>query len=260
MIPKVIHYCWFGKNSKSEIICKCIESWKKYCPEWRIKEWNEDNTNIDNIPYMREAYEAGKWAFVSDVARFIALYEEGGIYLDTDVELLKPIDNRLLERGFFIFENARTIATGLGMGAEKHNEVIRDLLRNYERNHFNKNNFKVNSMMDRTVFIESFPELNWNNSDQIVDNVFFMSSKTYGENMKHYGTRSWADLPEYTISGDMKIKRILRNPVIFRNLERNSMGRKLLPIYTFLAYDLLDMGPVFYLKLFSRKIRRNLQR
>lgn len=259
MIPKIIHYCWFGRNSKSEIISKCIESWRKNCPGWEIKEWNEDNVAIDRFPYMKEAYEAGKWAFVSDVARLVILYENGGIYLDTDVELLQPMDTKLLKRPFFIFENGRTIATGLGFGAEKHDKTVRKLLSNYERTHYDKNHFKVNTMMDKAVFIKCFPNLKWDNSDQIVDNVYFMSSETYGKNMKHYGTRSWADLPEYTISGDMKIKRIMRNPVIFRSLERYSMGRKLLPIYTFLAYDLLDMGPIFYLKLFDRKLKRRIR-
>lgn len=78
MIPKIIHYCWFGKNSKPEIVERCIASWKKYCPDWEIKEWNEDNFDVTSIPYMKEAYEAKKWAFVSDVARLLILYQSGG--------------------------------------------------------------------------------------------------------------------------------------------------------------------------------------
>lgn len=77
-IPKVIHYCWFGKNEKPDIVKKCIASWKKYCSDWEIKEWNEDNFDVTSIPYMKEAYEAKKWAFVSDVARLLIIYQSGG--------------------------------------------------------------------------------------------------------------------------------------------------------------------------------------
>ena len=96
-IPKVIHYCWFGGNPKSEIILKCISSWKKFCPEYQIVEWNEQNFDVNAIPFMRDAYRAKKWAFVSDVARLKILYEHGGIYMDTDVELLSqdPFSNIL---------------------------------------------------------------------------------------------------------------------------------------------------------------------
>ena len=82
MIPKIIHYCWFGGNPKPEIIQKCMASWKQYCPDWEIREWNEENFDVSAMPYTQEAYEAKKWAFVSDVARLHAVYECGGIYMD----------------------------------------------------------------------------------------------------------------------------------------------------------------------------------
>lgn len=257
MIPKTIHYFWFGRNPKSDIIKKCIDSWKHYCPDWEIIEWNEDNMNLDEIPYMREAYDAKRWAFVSDVARLLILYKYGGVYLDTDVELLKPLEEKLLERTFFIFENGRTIATGLGMGTVKNNETVKALLDNYRSTHFETDNITVNAVMDKPVFVRLFPTLEWNNTDQIVNGVYFMSSGTYGQKMKHYGTRSWADIPEYKVSGDMKIKRILRNPTVFKKLESSAMGRKVLPIYTFLAYDLLDLGPLFYVKLLLKQFGKN---
>lgn len=78
MIPKVIHYCWFGRNPKTEIIEKCIASWRKYCPDWEIIEWNEDNYDVEKVPFVKEAYEAKKWAFVSDYARLDILYNHGG--------------------------------------------------------------------------------------------------------------------------------------------------------------------------------------
>ena len=99
MIPKIIHYCWYGRGEKSAAIQMCIESWRKYCPDWEIKEWNEDNFDITQNRYMQEAYEAKKWAFVSDYVRLKVLYDEGGIYLDTDVELIKyeDLENNLDE-------------------------------------------------------------------------------------------------------------------------------------------------------------------
>ena len=260
MIPKIIHYCWFGRNTKPELIHKCIESWKEFCPEWRIIEWNEDNFNIDVIPYMREAYDTQMWAFVSDVARLIILYKYGGLYLDTDVELLKPINNTLLEHTFFVFENSRSINTGLAIGAEKQNVIIKSLLNNYRRNHFNKDHFKVNSHMDRQVILKLFPELRWDDSDQLINNVYFMSSETYGKYMRHYGTRSWADLPEYHLTGNMTIKRLMRNPSIFRKLERCYIGKLVLPIYTFFAYDLLDLGIFYYIRLMIKKFKKRTKR
>ncbi len=143
-----------------------------------------------------------------------------------------------------------------GMGAEKQNKVIEALLDNYRGTHFDKDKLIVNTMIDRPVFIRLFPDLEWDNSDQVVDGVYFMSSGTSGKVMKHHGIRSWADLPEYHISGGMKIKRVLRNPAIFKKLESSGLGRKILPVYTFLSYDLLDMGPLFFIKLFIRKFRK----
>ena len=90
MIPKKIHYCWFGGNPLSEGAKKYIETWKKYCPDYEIIEWNENNFDVTQNQYCKEAYEAKKWAFVSDYARFWILYKYGGIYFDTDVEVIKP--------------------------------------------------------------------------------------------------------------------------------------------------------------------------
>ena len=95
MIPKKIHYCWFGHGPMPTLVTKCIESWKKYLPDYEIKEWNEDKFDLDSYPYVREAYDNHKLAFVADVVRLYALYHEGGIYMDTDVEVLKPLDDLL---------------------------------------------------------------------------------------------------------------------------------------------------------------------
>ena len=100
MIPKVIHYCWFGRGPLPELAKKCIASWRKYFPDYEIKRWDEENFDVNAIPYTAEAYSAKKYAFVSDYARFKILYEHGGIYFDTDVEVLKPMDKILEDGGF----------------------------------------------------------------------------------------------------------------------------------------------------------------
>ena len=118
-IPKVIHYCWFGGNPLPKSAEKCIKSWQKYCPDYEIVCWNEENFDITQNRYAKEAYEAGKWAFVSDYARLKVIFDHGGIYLDTDVELLKNIDFLLRNACFFgIQQQDNMCATGLGFGAD----------------------------------------------------------------------------------------------------------------------------------------------
>jgi hypothetical protein len=136
VIPKIIHYCWFGKNELPLSAKKCIDSWKKYCPDYTIIEHNENNYDVSKNLYMKEAYEAKKWAFVSDVARLDILYQTGGIYLDTDVELLKPLDEFLNNKGFMGFEDKKQVASGLGIGAEPHSPIVKLLLSDYENIHF----------------------------------------------------------------------------------------------------------------------------
>ena len=122
MIPKIIHYCWFGKNPLPPLAIKCIDSWKKFLPDYEIKEWNEDNFDVNIISYTAEAYAAKKYAFVSDYARLWILYHYGGLYFDTDVEAIKPLDE-IVDRGPFMgcerdAQSAETIgvAPGLGLG------------------------------------------------------------------------------------------------------------------------------------------------
>lgn len=151
MIPKIIHYCWFGNKPLPELARKCISSWEKYCSDYQIKEWNESNFDLDACAYIREAYEKKKWAFVSDYARFWILYREGGVYFDTDVEVLKPIDLILEKGAFFGLErreddsiNKLLIATGLGMGAESNNIIYKEILNLYETLHFVNSDGTIN--------------------------------------------------------------------------------------------------------------------
>ncbi|MDY5860151.1 MAG: glycosyltransferase [Eubacteriales bacterium] len=131
MIPKIIHYCWFGRNPKPELAKKCIRSWKKHCPDYEIIEWNEDNYDVTKIPYIKAAYDAKKWGFVTDYARLDIIFNYGGIYLDTDVEVLKSYDSLLGYSGFAGFESEKYVASGLGIGAEAGNPVIKQLMENY---------------------------------------------------------------------------------------------------------------------------------
>jgi hypothetical protein len=131
-IPKVIHYCWFGKGKMPKLAKKCIKSWKKYCPDYELVLHTEDNFDLTQNRYLNEAYKAGKWAFVSDYARLKIIYENGGIYLDTDVELIKSIDDLVKLNGFMGFDEKGIVATGLGFGAEKGNKIVSEFLKDYE--------------------------------------------------------------------------------------------------------------------------------
>lgn len=131
MIPKIIHYVWLGKGEMSERAKHCIESWKKYLPDYEIKEWNEDNFDINYNNWTKHSYENKKYAFTSDVVRLYALYTEGGIYMDTDVEVYKPLDEFLYEEGFTGFEAVNYPSTAT-LGAEKGNPVIKKMLDFYD--------------------------------------------------------------------------------------------------------------------------------
>lgn len=131
MIPRLIHYCWFGRGEKSEKINACIESWKKNMPDCEIIEWNEDNFDVNYNDFTKKAYELGKYAFVSDVARLYALYNSGGHYLDTDVFMYKPLYDFENDPAFTGFEDVNYPVTAT-MGAEKGNPIIKLMLDYYD--------------------------------------------------------------------------------------------------------------------------------
>ncbi len=132
MIPKKIHYCWFGRNEKPKAVKKCIASWRKYCPDYEIIEWNEDNFDVQQNPYIKYCYDNKKWAFLSDLARLLVVNEHGGIYFDTDVELIKNPDFLLDYGAFYGFETHECIATGLGFGAVAHHPTIESMIDQYK--------------------------------------------------------------------------------------------------------------------------------
>ena len=135
MIPKIIHYCWFGKGEKPKSVQRFINQWKRILPDYRIVEWNEDNFDVGFNDFTREAYEHKKYAFVSDVARLYALVSMGGIYLDTDVEVLRPFDD-LLDRDFFLGREYSGVIGTATIGASKGNEIVQSFLDTYQERHF----------------------------------------------------------------------------------------------------------------------------
>ena len=137
MIPKKIHYCWYGGKNLPELAVHCIESWKKFCPEYEIIQWDETNTNLNENVYIQEAYNAKKWAFVTDYVRLKVLYQYGGIYMDTDVELIAPLDQYLKIDAFSGFENETQIPTGI-MGSSAFHPFFYELLQYYKGKHFIK--------------------------------------------------------------------------------------------------------------------------
>ena len=166
MIPKTIHYCWFGRTPLPDKAKICIESWKKFMPDYEIKEWNEDNFDVNIIKYTAEAYKLKKYAFVSDYARFWILYHYGGVYFDVDVELIKPIDD-ILARGAFMgcekpeFKlDSLNPATGLGMAAPVHHPFYKIVLHKYQNKHF----------------------ISW--SGQITDTVVYIVSRLFEHKMQ----------------------------------------------------------------------------
>ncbi|KAA6326696.1 hypothetical protein EZS27_024235 [termite gut metagenome] len=146
MIPKVIHYCWFGRSPLPQLALKCIESWRRFFPDYEIKEWNEDNFDVNIITYTKEAYQVKKYAFVSDYARFWILYNYGGIYFDTDVEVIKPM-NDILEKGAFMgceCDGDNTVNPGLGIACAPGLGIYKELLDLYANLHIIEENKKLN--------------------------------------------------------------------------------------------------------------------
>lgn len=192
MIPKVIHYCWFGNGEKSELVLKCIESWRKFCPDYEIIEWNETNYDVTKNKYMREAYEEKRWGFVPDYARIDIVYQNGGIYLDTDVELVKNYDSVLHNESFFGFERAGEayqINLGSGFGSVKGNEFLKQIRDYYENCSF------IN--LDGTLNLTPSPIIN---SQTFVNSGYVLNNKLqtkFGNTVypyDYFAPLSWVNL------------------------------------------------------------------
>lgn len=180
MIPKIIHYCWFGGNPLPKLAVKCIESWKKYLPEYEIKEWNESNFPIEEFRFAKEALDEKKYAYVSDVCRLYALKMYGGIYMDTDVEVIKSMDSFLHHSAFSGFENDNFVPTGL-MAAEKESKWATEMLDYYNDRSF----YLENGMLDttsNTVIITELMKMKgfeMNNQFQEIENYIAFYPNSY---------------------------------------------------------------------------------
>ena len=261
LIPKIIHYCWFGNNPKPDIVKRCIASWKKYCQGWQIKEWNESNFNIESMVYIKEAYDYKKYAFVSDVARLQIIYQEGGIYLDTDVELLGSIDHLLENDAFFAFESNRNVNTGLGFGAIENHEAIKKMLEYYKGRHFIVDNRMClvpcpagNSESLREVY----SVFRRNGKSQKFSNILILGTSEYAKLAKHHEAGTWLKTNKINRKyKDSKIKRFLRDPKKFDFIEKH-FSKKIVGLYTVLVYDLLEYGILYYLKKLLLREKKDL--
>lgn len=220
-IPKIIHYCWFGGNTLPESAIKCINSWRKFFPDYEIKEWNEDNFDVNIIPYTAEAYSVKKYAFVSDYARFWILYKYGGLYFDTDVEVVKNMDD-IVERGPFMgieveakSKNLPAINPGLGLGVESKHPIYKAILDYYQKLHYFDENGKPNNItvvkhntkvlkenglqptnkLQEVGGIWIYPKDYFNPLDDLTGRLI----KTHNTRTIHRYTRTWSDTPNWRV-------------------------------------------------------------
>ncbi len=178
-IPKTIHYCWFGNNAMGPAEQACVESWRRCCPHYTVKLWNEAGYDLSQTPqYVRQAYAAGKYAFVSDYVRLDVVYRYGGVYLDTDVELLRSLDTLLCYKAFFAFESLNLISTGLGFGSVANHPVLLQLRNLYQNIPFWQADGTMNMTSCpayHTAFFEGLG-VRADNRMQLVDDTLFLPS------------------------------------------------------------------------------------
>lgn len=198
MIPKIIHYCWFGGLEKPKKVMKYIETWKKHLPDYEIIEWNENNFPVNYCDYTLEAYKAKKYAFVSDVARLYALKEYGGIYFDTDIEVLKSLNEYLDCSMILSFESESLLMTGF-VAASKGNKHICALLEEYNNRNFTNADGSLN-VVANTVFLTEYMKNNGlvcNCRNQIIDNdIYVYTNKIFGA---FDADNSYFDINENTV-------------------------------------------------------------
>ena len=208
MIPKIIHYCWFGRGVMPQLAKDCIASWHKFMPDWEYRLWNEDNFDVNSVLYTKEAYEAKKYAFVSDYVRLKVLYEEGGVYFDVDFEVYKSFSSLMKYDAFAGVEGSKYLPVMMGVCASKANgEWVKEMLDQYHDKHF-----IINGQMDLTpnvTFLSNVMKQNGYNSNGVEQDYkdlhifpvdFFCPKQTTGEYFRtdntyceHKGLNSWRD-------------------------------------------------------------------
>ena len=237
MIPKIIHYCWFGRGEMPELALKCIESWHKYMPDWEYKLWNEDNFDINSNQYVKEAYEANKYAFVTDFVRLYALYTEGGVYMDTDVEVLKSYEDLLYLKGFTSYEGSKHHPPITGtLASEAGGEWVTEQLHAYDDAHFlnsdgtfdlKTNTIRISEIMKNAGFVSDGKEQEFKGM-HIFPTEYFCPRQTTGEVLltsntycDHHFMGSWDENKRKSL-----LKRILgeKNSVRMIKLKRKLFG------------------------------------
>lgn len=232
-IPKIIHYCWFGRSEKPEIVKRCIKSWKNVLTDYEIIEWNEDNFDINSNKYVKEAYENKKYAFVSDYVRVKALYDMGGIYLDTDVEVYKPLDKFLVKESFWGFEEKNYIATST-IGARSGNKLIKQFLDFYEGKSYTEMAKDIETSTNVQIVTKIFKEIGFkmNGEKQTIDNIGtiypqeyfspydyinYYNKKTDKTYTIHHFYKSWVS-PKYKMKSN--IKKVLSKIIGGKNIAK----------------------------------------
>lgn len=232
IIPKVIHYCWFGKKPLPALAVKCIQSWRTYFPDYEIKEWNEDNFDVNAIAYTREAYKAMKYAFVSDYVRFWTLYHYGGLYFDVDVEVIRPMDHIISRGAFMGFENngieinemadpSLGVNPGLGLGAPANMDIYKTIIEYYQSESFYTSEGKCNltTVVTRVTNLLVEKGLQQTNQLQEVEGIiiypheYFCPIRTTDSQMNI--TPKTVSIHHYAASWTTKTHRMLRQVVLF---------------------------------------------
>lgn len=238
-IPKIIHYCWVGGAPKPKSVITCIESWKKYCPDYEIIEWNEDNYDFHKNKYMNQAYENKKWGFVPDYARLDIIYEHGGIYLDTDVELIKNLDDLLQYDAFMGFEETGNgeyfVNCGHGFGAAPHHEIIKEARDLYDSLSFIKEDGSLNMLASpyyTTLSLKKFGLVQQNRQQELDHMIVFASDVLCPKNFmtgKIHLTKNTVSIHHFTASWlDDKIKKDLEKQQKYSRLFGKTIGKKML--------------------------------
>lgn len=199
-IPKIIHYCWFGEKEKPSIVKKCIESWRNQLVDYEIKEWNEDNFDLKCNRYVEEAFKDGKFAFVSDYVRVHALYHEGGIYLDTDVEVFKTFDDLLYHDSFWGFEQENFIATST-IGAVPGNALIKEFLDSYDKKTFLKMDGSFDQLTNVAIVTEMLIKkgLRKNGQQQTLAGIGVFYPQTYFSPFDYINCRTFRTEETYAM-------------------------------------------------------------
>lgn len=233
MIPKKIHWCWFGRGEKPALVKRCVESWEKYCPDYEIIEWNEDNFDVNCNGFVKEAYEQKKYAFVADYVRLAVLYEYGGIYMDSDVEVIRSLDETFLKyKGFSGFESISSAGTGI-MACESKFPLFKTLLSYYDNISFLNPDGSFNDTTNTEIITKEFIKrgLILNNKFQIVDDFALFPSdyfcpydnptgklyKTENTYTIHWFSGSWIEKKD--------MRKIKKTRVLFRIFGKENIQR-----------------------------------